>query len=753
MANASGTYLWLVIVVLTIFLLFYGHVFQSAEKIVSKEEGFQDSIIPDIETGQERFNKLMDLVNLTDPALQLSSSNATAADQATNSLAIAGGLPGAFRTVGATAPYKIPTTMPNTLNTAQKVCEAVRTTDCSAFQNPDFAANCGMSFDLNGINSRGEKHVGGLFLSPEDRVGQQQRAATLGLSPDQVQYQPTIGKSKKGKFAADAASCTVISEQIACKQKRNYDVPNCTQCFTSQDWNRVDPTTPIVPPTFTVQTNASGGLFWNNSGTDNPITFTADQPAAVSLQVKEGDTWYFTVKGDPASLYFSGFLTGQTAAGTFNLDLNAIIDMDMVTNYKPRLAGTQMVGQMRCFVFRPAVGQGSMVLRCTLPFSFLAPSEYDARTCINGPVVRTQVGADFLANDSCYGPKNKPGAYSLDCLQQLWIGMGGTTAGSGYPGTADSAAVKNLLFDNAGNARSLDDIGNFLYDQNLRASTGRDSTGNQLSISDWSTASVYCTGVPITSPCDGPTKDTGPLTQECLQYLYNNGGIGQSIGATYTLGTQYASQDAKGNTVYCRPEGRLSPATITGAQRAAAAGGVTAVKALYDNAHRTANDNTQTNAARREALLDCYGTDLQQQDAEVYWVGPGYQYTKSQADQICQQYGGRVATMADLTAAMNTGAQWCSAGWVADDVDAHYPMQQAISGCGNGTGLQTYGAGWLPQSNSSTSNQNGQGDPNTAMAGINCFGPKPDATLVGNTVSAFNQGAGAWYQSDMEKTL
>jgi hypothetical protein len=748
----TKTLLWLIVSIVLLFLLFYSRVFQTAEKEVistvstvipaddAKKEGFSSNIVPDIEVGQERFNKLMDLVNLTNPALDLTNTTAQAVDRATNTLQVDGGLPGAFRTSGVSTPYKIPTTMPSALNTAQTVCEVVRTTNCAAFQDPAFAANCGISFDIKGIDSRGDGHVGGLYLSPDDRTGQQQRAVSLGLSPDQVQFQPTIGRAKKGQFSADASSCQVISEQIACKKKRNYDTPNCTQCFTSSDWNRVDPNTPIIPPTFVVQTNASDGLFWNNAGVDNPITFTADQPASVSIpNLVEGNTWYFTVKGDPATLYFSGYLTGQTAQGTFNLDLNAIIDMDMVTNYKPRLAGTQSVGQIRCFVFRPAVGQGMMVLRCTLPFSFLAPSEYDARYCTNGPVVKTQAGADYLANDSCYGPKNKPGAYSLDCLQQLWIGMGGTTGGSGYPGAVGSDAVKALLNDAAGNPRSLDDIGNFLYDQNLRASTGRDSTGNQLSIADWSAASIFCTGVAITSPCDGPenNKTSGPLTTDCLQYLYNNSGAGQAIGATYTLGSQYASTNSQGNTVFCRPEGRLSPSTVAGAQRAAAAGGVAAVKALYDGAHRLANDNTQPNSARREALLDCYGTDLQQQNPEVYWVGPGYQYTKDQADGVCAAYGGRVATLAELNAAQAAGGQWCSSGWVADDTDAYYPMQQSgIVGCG-GPGINMYTPG---------------------TAGVNCIGPKPDKSVVGNTILPFvtlyniqNSSVSsqpAWYQDD-----
>jgi hypothetical protein len=326
---------------------------------------------------------------------------------------------------------------------------------------------------------------------------------------------------------------------------------------------RVDPSIPRLPPTFVLQTNASALSILLPSGSVIPVSIPApDTGFNVDISgLNEGDIFYLSVSGGSGNLYISGFISGQTVNGVFNMDINALIDQDLVTGYKQRLAGAQTVsgsggggagsggagsGNMQCMIIRPGIGQSTMKLRTHLPFSFLSPYEFDATYCNNGPFLTQQSSADFLSSDVCYGPKNGPGSYQLDCLQQMFLSLGGTTAGTGYPQSLTSASAKQLLFDSNGNPRQLADISNFIYSLALQASTGRDSNGNDLSVSDWNTASMYITGTPIVSPC-GTGGAGSPVTKECVQYLYD-GAIPNTPGAsrttimpTYSLGPQYAS--------------------------------------------------------------------------------------------------------------------------------------------------------------------------------------------------------------------
>jgi hypothetical protein len=711
----------------------------SALCVYGGSEGFQ-GFLPDsaIDKGQSRFNDATNLVNILNPQVPIGTTPPDAFQKALGSVNVVpssggAGLPGAFRIQGVNAPYKIPADLPDNLKIAQTVCEPIVKSDCGAFNNPQFAANCGISFDLKGKDSRGKGHLGGLYISPDDQASQRQQAINNGYSPDDVRYQPTFGTAARGKFAIDASSCAVLSEQVACTQNRNFATPNCTQCFTSSAFNRVDPSTPRSPATFVVQTNATTLNFVAPTGT-TPMTVTGETPIVVAPMppLNEGDVYYFQLQGTAANLYFAGYITGDTAAGAFKLDLNALLDLDTVTNYKPRLGGTQDINGTRCMVLRPGIGQTQMNFRGHLPFTFLSPYEYDARNCDNGPIITRQDSASFLSTDVCYTPTSTPGNYSLSCLQQTFVGMGGTNQGTGYPSNATSARV--LLLDASGNARALDDISDFLYDINVKAATGLDSQGNQLSLADWNTASMFVSGIPITSPCDGPNKESGPLATECLQYLYTNSGLGNNIGATYSLGSLFASQDNQSNPVFCTPQGALSPTNPEGLKRAVAAGGVDAVKTLYDTAHKTANDNTLTNQQRAQAIGDCYGDTLAPKSNEVFWVGGpvaatagGYTVAPGDAATVCQSFGAQVATPQQITDAQTAGAQWCKCGW-ASDGNAYFPMQEAnISGCGPAGTNNCQTMGWA-----------------AGLAGVSCYGPKPAQTPTSGAyvVGAFSTPGG-----------
>jgi len=708
-------------------ILLIGVVIITVLALRSRPEPFTD-VIPDdaIEAGQSRFNKFMDLVSLANPQLPLNPATSAAVDMATNSVSGS----------GVSFPFKVPTEPSPNLGIAQSVCETVTSSDCSAFQTPAFAANCGISFDIKGKDSRGKPHRGGLFLSAEDRTYQTQNATS---SPDDIRFVPTFGQARKGQFAIDAPSCQILQEKIQCQTTRDLTATNCTQCFTSSEFHRVDPTTPRIMPILVIQTNATS-LTVNGT----PVTVTADTPMEPSISnLAEGTPLVLNVVGPAANsvnpaLYIAGYLSAPTIQGSFTLDLNALLTTDTVTGYRPRLQGSSQLSvngsnSVTCFNLVPQPGSTTMNLTGLMPFSFLDPSQYDARSCDNGPFVTQAASATFLNSDPCYDPSNnKPGGYSTACLQQLFLGFGGTAAGTGYPSN-DTTALQLNLDSTTQKARSLADIGAYLTSQAIQASTGMNN-GQEIPISQWNSASMFMTGTPVLSPCDG-SPEQGPLTAECLTYLYNNGGAAPTskIGPTYSLGLTYASQDACGNAVYCTPDGTLNPATPAGLLASQAAGGITTVQALYDTAHKMSNDNTLTNAQRRPYLEQCYGVTLQHANPEVFWVGgPNYSYpfTQDQAASTCAQVGSVVATKTQLVSAQQSGAQWCTGGWVIDDTTSNqsinssgqFPMQASnVPGCG-GPGITNWGGATGP-----------------ATLGVNCYGPKPDPSAVpaGLTVQPF----------------
>jgi hypothetical protein len=721
------------------------------------KEGFFD--FPDathneyVESSQIKFNQLTNTINLINPALPVSPDSANAFK-----IALGGIDPQPTSESYNLKPktdFVIPQEAPGTFQQA-KSCESAPTT-CDAFDDPTFAANCGMSFDKKGIGADGKPHIGGLFISPTDRQKQMDTAnnvlSTGGAPYDPYKvYQPTLGKAKPGTFALTKDQCLVVKEKVDCAAKQTFSSPNCTQCYTSQRFARVGPETGRIPSTLYLfgsgNVTVSSG---NNSITLSATKLDPNNAVTVEIPADAEGTSFSIVAQQPNNNplpYIAGYIQGQTPRGTFKLDLFNLVETDQVSKVKPKLNGSITVNGFRCLSMIPGTGQTQLNLACIMPFSFLSMYDGDALTCDNGPIITQAASATFLESDPCFGKANKPGNYKLECLQTRWIELGGTQQGTGYPSNQSSANA--LQKDANGNPLDIDTIVNNLAPKMTSAATGQDSTGKNLSISDWNTVSMWATGVPINTPCDGPNSQAGPLSQECLTYLYTNQGVNSHIGSTYTL-SPTAMASMKGQTTantYCQPGTTIDPATPAGLKFSQSLGGINAVKQTYDQINRLANDNTQTNSARSQAVKQCYGVSIDQMSApkatgptQVFAVGPGYNYTKDQASQVCEKYGAQVATQAQLQDAQAYGADWCFAGFVADDnQNGYYPIQTARQGCGSSTGVQQYGLVWAPNKDGTNAYQSGKGNPTTGMLGINCYGPKPTIdSYPANTIMPFNQ--------------
>jgi hypothetical protein len=112
------------------------------------------------------------------------------------------------------------------------------------------------------------------------------------------------------------------------------------------------------------------------------------------------------------------------------------------------------------------------------------------------------------------------------------------------------------------------------------------------------------------------------------------------------------------------------------------------------------------------------GACVEEEKEEVFHIR-GYTHTKDQAAGACAIHDAVVATKAQVEAALEAEADWCSTGWVSDENAAYYPITTSISqGCGGASpGLKKY-------------------KPTNGLAGVNCYGVKPTQGTEG--IANFN---------------
>ena len=688
-----------------------------------------------VETAQDKFNPVTNTLLLPSPSIPLTPQESAKVQAALGGVRATPGENGMYR-LQSTVPYTTPDAMPNALEQAKK-CESAPAS-CDAFDDPTFAAQCGVSFDAEGLNSEGKRFMGGLYVSPNDREVYVKRAQE---SSDPLSVaQPSIGKAKPGTFSLTKDNCRIIKEKIDCETKQTFGTPNCTQCYSSQHFSRVGPETGRAPTTLYLVGNGTLTVQSTHRGISGGGRLSDSQPITITLPADaEGAVIDFGVSGGTPS-FLAGYLEGKTGRGPFRLDMNRMVQSDKITNARPRISGSIQVNGIRCVTMIPGNGKTALTISCLMPFSFLNPFDQDAIGCDNGPVITKETSATFLGSDPCYSKDNKPGQYKLECLQDRWISLGGTQKGTGYPSTPEKANA--LQKGPNGQALDIDTIIDQVAAKIRRGATGTDTAGRALSLADWNEASMWAFGLPIQSPCDGQGSDTGPLSKECLTYLYTNKGATTHVGPTYTLlPSQTASSkgqapgDIPPNT-FCQPGTAIDPSTAEGLAFGQRLGGVQAVKQVYDRIHRLANDNSKTNLERTEAVKQCYGTSLPPPSSnkvvgrtQVFAVGPDYRYSRDQAAGVCAKYNATVATTAQLQEAQKKGADWCFSAWVADSATGKWPITTSVmGGCGGRRGIIE----WTPDQQ---------------RAGVTCYGPKPAIQDVkGDEIKPFS--ADRWDEPD-----
>ena len=520
-------------------------------------------------------------------------------------------------TTGTAEDFPLPAN-PTDLAMAIEKCEAVKSTECSIFDNPAFTKDCGLCLEI-GENSEKVPSTGGLVVIPSDKTAARQRAAK-GRIPS---YSPTIGSCPADRLVTTKQECQNLQRELLCQKNSSYDLPGCSQCYSSTEYSIVDPKTSpgVIASSGIIHLYGNGSLLFIGEGFEskNPVELSETTPYILNVPVKESSRIKLTVnpsiKSNPENPQMPtifGVVSGPTQGGTFDLDLRRIVLNDEVTGRKPRAGGTKTLKASTVTRMAPGFGQQKMILTVIMPFTFVDTEYPESTRCKDAPFVTMQSSAEFLQSDPCYKKGSGPGKFSLECLQGAWVTNGCSEQGRGYP--ANDSTASNLMARSNGSLRTLNDISDFIYKMALITSTGANEDGEKQTIENWSKASVFCTGREITSPCDTPTKDTGPLSPDCINYLWKNkgdtplpGGIKNPTGPTYT-GNAFSFFKEGVEKRYCQDTGTLAPSiSKENVKYWQKFGGIAAVKREMNNLYVAANAQLQADDKLAPHFKKCYG--------------------------------------------------------------------------------------------------------------------------------------------------
>jgi len=244
-------------------------------------------------------------------------------------------------------------------------CEAIKTDDCSSFDDPSFAADCGVCLDI-GKNSKGASTTGGLVVLPSDRVYPRANVKKGGI-PD---YQATVGSCPANRLVSSKAECVKMKRKIACQKSGSYDLQECSQCYSDQSYDIVDskPSSGIIVGTGILYVVGTGSLSYTETGYSSKSGIAlSSKPYAINLQGPEGTRVSMTVAANNTKATLAGYLGGTTAAGEFTLDLYRVVLNDTMTGRKPRTSKTVMVSGNSVTTMNPGFGQTQMALFSLYP--------------------------------------------------------------------------------------------------------------------------------------------------------------------------------------------------------------------------------------------------------------------------------------------------------------------------------------------------------------------------------------------------
>ncbi len=591
--------------------------------------------------GQRRFNPIMGVMSPTFvPYAQSGSETTRMLGSATNNVDVRASQKRepALEIRPVYNPISVPNEDDSQLRRAIRICEAVKTDNCSAFDNKDFADNCVIAHEP-GTDSMGERRKGGFVLFKADRERQIEQAG--GRFPNfkpLVGTLPAAGDNYAQRVSYHKDTCVATQRRIVCETSNKYG-DGCGVCNDGAGRHYDLTSARLQAPYIYISGVGRYNFIAENGTIISKGDLSVDKASEIQLPSdSEGKRYILTVSSNSGIATVAGYLQGNIMSGFHRTDLKFLTTKDLLTGSKPIIAGRMDVKQVgaitvateKMAVIRTGYGKSSMKIDVYIPYTFTDASEPLNFYCTNAPFSMTKESALLVGQDPCFADKdaNTDGKQSLQCLQNRFLSAGCLGGGHAYP--KDDTAADALRMVN-GQPISTDQISENVYNLYMRSSTGRDQSGQRLSLNDWNQASLQCTGKEIQTPCHTPdnNRETGPLTDACLQFLYNDEGQYYKVDGTplidrtYTgfsgtdLDVRYASlknsikqAPEKYSPQHCTQTGTMNPRNPQAAAFAKGLGGVTAVQKFYSDIHQKANSDNLTDDQRNQFMQQCYGITL-----------------------------------------------------------------------------------------------------------------------------------------------
>ena len=490
-----------------------------------------------------------------------------------------------------------------------KKCEAINTIQCSAFDNPEFLANCGMCHE-NGKNSSGSNITGGLFVDEDTKWAIKATAKQQG-SPS-VKYNPTVGSCKNGRFTTTKEECEQMKLRMDCEKTQSFAIPGCSMDYTTESFYYLKPETLKNALNASLIVVGSGTFKITIANVTVRVLELTSTPQTILLSdLKEGTL--VSIIGTGSSIKLSGYLEGMTVNGSFIIDIARLASKQYNMSNTSRIVGSTKINDDLYAKYSTTTTSPSVLsINILSPFTFIDVLSSDAAEYGGGPYITKEDSAKFLNSGVCYmknsdGSKQGPGTYSLECLQDAFVTAGCTTEGEAFPRTDTQKGILMKL------GSKIYDISEQIYIKSLIAYSGTGSDGKELTIEEWDKVSRWCTGIRITSPCS--MDQPGKYSEKCLKYLWLN------LGATSTSpgseGPTYSSTNTKASLYnnldnFCTVNGAGSP-TKNGVANMEVInlwnkmGDKSNIKAAMDYIHKKANDNSTSDKDRNPYLMSCYG--------------------------------------------------------------------------------------------------------------------------------------------------
>lgn len=526
---------------------------------------------------QDRFNPFTGLINpLKNPIAPVGVSPSDAkALRNLHKTALNIPLSEGFATNEITVPI---TTSEDMLGLA-KMCKEKATNMANPFTDPDFSAHCGICMTegtyYDGTSFKG---IGGLLAydkRKDEAIAEQESKgyAFPRATPFAIQNKNTcVGANSEPVFAITGDWYNKIKKRDDCIHGKTLGEKGCAVCYTTKQYTWLDPVQTPNRSSFLLFGRGIATVSVDGKVKAQNIPLNMNTPSEVVLgAVKEGSSLQVLVTNvdpnDTEAAYVYIALKGENASSNdisffdaypfFSSDLGNTVDKSILRLGKRQFPGVK-VSLMGAKASKD-VTVNKIHMDGVLPLTFIdSANTIGAFDCPNSPLMTLESSAEKLLDDPCLKRNQTPGNYSDACLRSLAIeGTGCTALGD---------LVKKPNFRYKGKQTTLRDVAGNKTKAEFVSFVQKDIAG-QAELDPEN--SLLCTGKDISTPCDtelkNPNADPTSMSQECLTYLYKNGGNKERIGLPYgTESSPYMSADITGKTMFCQRSGQMNPETTTG---------------------------------------------------------------------------------------------------------------------------------------------------------------------------------------------